>query len=348
MNFELLKRLCETPGVAGHEDALRAVVREELGPLVDEVRTDPLGNVIAIKRGTAQRSVMLAAHMDEIGFIVKWVDGKGFLRLHPLGGFDPNALFAQRVIVHGTGGALPGVLMPSVKPIHLRQGDPKPLNLDDYFVDLGLPSETIAASVEIGDMVTLERATVRTGDCVTSKALDDRLGLYVMIEAVRAARDPRATILAVATVQEEVGLRGAQTAAEGLHPDIGVALDVTLALDLPGESMADQHSVTRLGAGTAIKLTDGSSISDHRLVTHFRRLARRENIPHQLEILPRGGTDAGAIQRSGAGVPSITLSIPTRYVHTVDETAHVDDIQASVDLLARFLEEAHQLDLSYP
>jgi putative aminopeptidase FrvX len=347
MNFELLKLLCETPGVAGHEDALRAVVREELGSLVDEVRVDALGNVIGVKHGGAGRSVMVAAHMDEIGFLVKWVDKQGFLRIHPLGGFDPQALFAQRVIVHGASGPLPGVLMPSVKPAHLKQGENKALTLDDYFIDLGLPVDTVAASVEMGDMVTLDRQTVRIGDCVTSKALDDRLGLYVMIEAVRAMRDAQATILAVATVQEEVGLRGAQTAAEGLHPDLGVALDVTLALDIPGSDMSEQNRVSALGGGAAIKLTDSSSISDHRLVSQFRAIARRENIPHQLEILPRGGTDAGAIQRSGAGVPSITLSIPTRYVHTVNETAHVNDIQAAVDLLARYLEEAHTGNLSY-
>jgi putative aminopeptidase FrvX len=238
-------------------------------------------------------------------------------------------------------------LMPSVKPAHLKQGENKPLTLDDYFIDLGLSAETVAASVEMGDMVTLDRQTVRIGDCVTSKALDDRLGLYVMIEAVRAVRDTQATILAVATVQEEVGLRGAQTAAEGLHPDLGVALDVTLALDIPGSDMLEHNRVSALGGGAAIKLTDGSSISDHRMVSQFRAIARRESIPHQLEILPRGGTDAGAIQLSGSGVPSITLSVPTRYVHTVNETAHVNDIQAAVDLLARYLEEAHTGNLSY-
>ncbi len=166
-----------------------------------------------------------------------------------------------------------------------------------------------------------------------------------MIEALRAARNPVATIVAVATVQEEVGLRGAQTAAFGVQPDIGVALDVTLAVDIPGDT-EEHEAVTRLGQGTAIKLMDGSSISDSRLVRQFRAIAQRESIPHQLEILPRGGTDAGAMQRSQAGVPAITLSIPTRYVHTVNETAHERDIQASVDLLARYLEEAHTTDLT--
>jgi len=347
MNFELLKRLCEAPGVAGYEDALRVVVREELGPLVDEMRTDALGNVIGVKRGQAERSVMVAAHIDEIGFFAKWIDKNGFIRIHPVGGFDPQALFAQRVVVHTASGPLPGVLMPSAKPAHLREGTPKPLTLDDYFVDLGLPAETVASSVQIGDMITLDRQTVRTGDCVTSKALDDRLGVYVMIEAVRAMRSVGATIYAVATTQEEVGLRGARGAAEGLHPDIGVALDITLALDIPGSEMPEQNRVSALGGGAAIKIMDGSSISDRRLVSQFRDIARRENIPHQMELLPRGGTDAGAIQLSGSGVPSITLSVPTRYVHTVNETAHVNDIQGAVDLLARYLEEAHTTDLNW-
>jgi endoglucanase len=193
----------------------------------------------------------------------------------------------------------------------------------------------------------MDRTTERVGECVISKALDDRLGMFVMIEALRAARDPSVEILAVATVQEEVGLRGAQTAGYGLEPDIAVALDITLAMDIPGMQEDDGQVVTRLGAGTAIKVMDGDSISHPKLVSHFRDIARREGIPHQLEILPRGGTDAGTIQRSRAGVAAITLSIPTRYVHTVDEMAHEGDIQASIDLLARYLEEAHTSDIAY-
>jgi endoglucanase len=194
-------------------------------------------------------------------------------------------------------------------------------------------------------MVTMDRTTEWAGEMVISKSLDDRVGIFVMLEALRLLGRHSVDVLAVATTQEEVGLRGASTAAFGLAPHIGVALDVTLAVEPPDGREAD--SVSRLGRGTAIKIMDGSSISHPGLVRQFREIARREGIPHQLEILPRGGTDAGGIQGSRAGVPSITLSIPTRYIHTVNEMAHPRDIEASFTLLARYLEEAHVGNLGY-
>jgi endoglucanase len=286
--------------------------------------------------------------MDEIGFLVKHVDDKGFLRLQPLGGFDPRTLVAQRVRVQSslTGASLLGVLATTAKPIHLLSPDEiKPPRVDEFFVDLGLPADDVKARVEIGDMVTLDRAVEQVGQCVVGKAMDDRVCVYLMLEALRAVDDPRVDILAVATVQEEIGLRGATTAAFHVQPDIGVALDVTLALDLPGRG-SEEH-IARLGGGAAIKIMDSSVISHPKLVRHFRELAQRHDIPHQMEILPRGGTDAGAIQRSRGGVPSITLSVPTRYVHSVNEMVHTDDLAAAVALLARYLDEAHETDLTY-
>jgi endoglucanase len=287
---------------------------------------------------------MLAAHMDEIGFLVRYVEDKGFLRLHPVGGFDGRALFAQRVHVHTRDGALRGVLNAESKPTHLL-GDEKPSapGVEKYFVDLGLPAEAVKERVRIGDMVTMDRATEEVGDCVTSKALDDRLGLFVMIEAVRNLRAHTAEVLAVATVQEEVGLRGATPAGYALEPDVAVALDVTLAVDVPGTEERD--AITRLGAGAAFKIMDGDSISDPAIVDAFRTIAEREGIAYQMEILPHGGTDAGGIQRVRAGVPSFTLSIPTRYVHTVDEMANLADIEAAYTVLARFLEQVQDFDI---
>jgi putative aminopeptidase FrvX len=347
LDFELLKRLCETPSVPGREEGLRALVQKELETVAGPTRIDALGNVIA-SRGAAksgERTVMLSAHMDEIGFLVRFIDKKGYLRLQPVGGFDPRVLVAQRVYVHAAGGSLLGTLMPGVKPIHLLEGKSRALKMEDLFVDLGLPAERVHELVEIGDPVTLDRTTEHLGDCIVSKALDDRLGIFVMLEALRAIGDSVVNIVAVASVQEEVGLRGATTAAFGIEPDIAVALDTTLALDIPG--IDDELTVTKLGAGAAIKVMDSASISHPKLVQAFRRIAREHAIPHQLEILPRGGTDAGAIQRSRSGVAAITLSIPSRYVHTVNETAHERDIQAAIDLLARFLEQAHTCDLTY-
>lgn len=342
MNFDLLKRLCETPGVSGREDKVRDLVIEELRPLSDEIRVDTLGNVIAIKKGTGGPRVMLAAHMDEIGFLVKYVDDKGFLRVQPVGGWDPRTMVAQRVHVHGFGGqTLLGTLMPAAKPIHLLTAEEmaKPPKMEEFFIDLGLPVDEVKAQVEMGDMVTMARTTERVGGNVVSKCLDDRLSVFVMIEALRAVGPHEAEIIAVATTQEEVGLRGATTAAYALEPEIGIALDVTLANDFPGVEGPDQ--ITRLGEGAALKIMDGSTLSHPKLLRHFRGLAEKHGIKHQLEILSRGGTDAGAIQRSRAGVPTFTLSLPTRYIHTVNEMASVADIEASTALLARYLEDAH-------
>jgi putative aminopeptidase FrvX len=345
VNFDLLKRLCETPGIAGRENLVRAVAIEALQPLATSVRIDALGNVIAMRKGQGTRTVMVAAHMDEIGFLVRFIDKHGFLRVQPVGGFDPRVLVAQRVLVHTASGSYRGTLMPGTKPIHLQEGERKAAKMEELFIDLGYPAEKVQELVEIGDFVTLDRSTEYLGDCVVSKALDDRLGLFVMIEALRAVRNPIVDIVAVATVQEEVGLRGATTAAFGVEPDIAVALDTTLAVDIPG--MEDDLHITDLRSGPAIKIMDSATISHPGLVRQCRTLARAHDIPHQFEILPRGGTDAGAMQRSRAGVPAITLSIPNRYVHTVNETAHVGTIEAGIALLVRFLEEAHAADLGY-
>lgn len=346
LNLELLKKIAETPGISGREEQVRALMVEELRTLTDEVNVDPLGNVIALKRGKSDRRVMLAAHMDEIGFMVKHIDKQGFIRMQPVGGFDPRVLFAQRVFVHGSAGErLRGVLMPSSKPIHLMGGEkPAPPTLDDLFVDLGLPQEQVWAKVDIGDMITMDRTLESVGNMIVSKSMDDRVSLFVMLEALRALQHHEVTIFAVATVQEEVGLRGAATAAYHIDPDISVALDITLANDIPGG--ADQDVVTRLGEGTAIKVFDSSHIANYKLVRHFRDLAKQHHIPHQLEVLPRGGTDAGAMQRARAGSPAITLSTPTRYVHTVNEMLHQADLEAGITLLARYLEDAHNGDYS--
>lgn len=343
LNFDLLKRICETPGVAGREDALRTLVRDEMADVVDRISVDAMGNVVGVRGGQGGPKVLVMAHMDEIGFLVKHIDDKGFIRIQPVGGFDPRVLPAQRVIVHGFAGEqLLGALQISAKPIHLLDpSDIKPPKLDDMFIDLGLSGDEIKARVEVGDMVTLERTVERVGNNVMGKSLDDRICVFQMIEALRRLSGPtNAEIIAVATVQEEVGLRGAATAAYNADADVAIALDITLAQDIPGG--ADQDAVTRLNDGTAIKIMDSSAISNYKLVRHLRDIASVNDIQYQLEILPRGGTDAGGAQRVRGGVPAVTISIPTRYVHTVNEMASVSDVEASIELLARYLENAHE------
>jgi endoglucanase len=342
MNVELLKELTEAFGVPGQEGAIQAIVQRELGPY-GELRTDAMGNVILTKKPTTTGSkaprLMLAAHMDEIGFVVRHISDKGFIRIHPLGGFDPRMLPAQRVVVHGGQGPLLGTLMPGTKPKHLLTPAEagKALELADFFVDLGLTGEEVKAQVKVGDMVTLKREFQKTGAYYTCKSMDDRVAVFVMIEAIKALGDHAAEILAVATTQEEIGLRGAAAAGAGLAPDLCVAIDITLANDIPG--IPEDMAVTELGKGTAIKILDGSLICHPGMVSHFRSLAESRGIPHQMELLPMGGTDAGGVQRLHGGIPSFTLSIPTRYVHTVNETVHPGDVQASIDLLKAYMED---------
>ena len=343
VNVALLKKLSEAPGVAGREEQVRALVIEQLKPLVDDVRVDALGNVIAFKKGSSDRRVMLAAHMDEIGFMVRYIEKDGWLRVQPLGGFDPRVLVAQRVLIHTkTAGVVRGVFMPQSKPIHLLEGKPEAAKLEELYIYTGLDGDTVREQVRIGDFVTMDRTLEQLGQRVTAKAMDDRAGVFTMIEAMRKLGAHKANVLAVATVQEEVGLRGAGTSAFTVEPDIAIALDVTLALDIPGMPEAD--AVTRLGDGAAIKVFDSSTISNYKLVQHMLDVAERQKIPHQMEVLPRGGTDAGAMQRVRGGAAAMTISVPTRYVHTVNEMVDLRDLDAASTLLARYLEEAHTGD----
>jgi len=301
-----------------------------------------MGNVIGTKRGRDDVRVMIAAHMDEIGFLVKYIDERGFVRLQPLGGgVNPMNMVAQRVrITSADGTSVRGALQMARHPVPGET--PTVPKHEEFFVDLGMSADAVKESVRIGDFVTMDRGFEKMGDTYVSKAIDDRVGLLVMFEALRALRSHEATIFAVATTQEEIGLRGATAAGYALNPTVVVAVDDTPARDFPGSK--PESTVATLGGGAAIKIMDGSLICHPKLVEHFRTIAEREGIPHQMEILPFGGTDAGGVQRQRGGCAAITLSIPCRYAHTVNEMASASDIQACIDLLARYLEEAHMGD----
>lgn len=346
--MKLLKELCECSGVPGREARLRKIVKRELKSLADDMTVDGLGNLIVKKNASKNKKakrLMLAAHMDEIGFVVSHIDDRGLLRLVPLGGHDPRNMVAQRVTVAGIKKDYTGLMYPGVKPPHIQTDADrnKSLSVGDFFVDLYMPADKVKKEIELGAMVTLQRDFAEIGDGVSCKAMDDRLAVYVMIEAMKKAKSFAFETYAVATVQEEVGLRGAVASAYGVDPDVGVALDITLAADIPG--VPEHEHVTKLGKGTAIKIQDSSTISHPGLVSHMKALAKKRKITYQMEILPRGGTDAGGMQRIRAGVPVITLSIPTRYVHTSIELADKKDIEASIKLLAAFLEEGDGADL---
>lgn len=333
MNIPLLKTICETPGAPGFEQRIREVVLREVQPLVDEVSVDNMGNIIAVKRGQERKKVMIAAHIDEIGFIVNHIDDDGFLRFLPLGGFDPKTLTSQRVIVHGKRDVI-GVM--GCKPIHIMKPEErtKQLPLTEYFIDLGMTKDEVRKIVKIGDPVTRERELIEIGDCVNSKSIDNRVSVFILLEVLRNLQGATVPydIYAVFTVQEEVGLRGAISAAHLIDPDFGFGLDVTIAFDVPG---AQGHEVvTRLGRGAAIKIMDGTVISDYRMVNYMKKMAHQNNIPWQPELLPAGGTDTAGLQRHGKkGAIAGAISIPLRHIHQTIEMAHKGDIQNCIDLL---------------
>jgi putative aminopeptidase FrvX len=333
MNVGLLRELTETSGVPGYEDRVRAVVRRELEPHVDRLRTDEMGNVIGTIEGSTDYEVAVAAHMDEIGFMVRHVDEDGFVELDALGGWDPRVLRAQRVTIHGAEGDLTGVL--GSNPPHGGVDEEETPEVSDLKVDLGRDAEEVEELVDVGDLVTMEQTTEEIGEVVTGKALDDRASVYAILQAASRV-DPDVTVHFAATVQEEVGLRGATALGTDLDPDLAIALDVTLAQDVPGYEPGER--VTELGEGAAIKLKDSSVITTPKVHRRLRSVAESHEIPHQLEVLPAGGTDTAGFQNTNGATPVGAISIPTRYLHTVTETANREDIDAVVDLLAAFLE----------
>ncbi len=347
VNLELLKQICETPGAPGFEHRIRKLVISQVKPLVDELEIDPLGNVYAIRRGNVRKKVMVAAHMDEISFIVTHVDEDGFIRFHTLGGFDPKTLTAQRVIVHGKEDVV-GVM--GSKPIHLMKPEErsKAPKIEDFFIDVGMKREDVERLISVGDPITRERQLIEMGDCVNSKSLDNRVSVFILIETLRALQGKSLPydLYATFTVQEEVGLRGAMSSAHRVDPDFGIGLDVTIAFDVPG---AQSHEmVTKLGRGTAIKIMDGSTICDVRMVRYLKHIADTHGIKWQPEVLPAGGTDTAGLQRYGKhGAIAGAISIPVRHIHQVIETIHKDDIRESIQLLKCGLLEMDQFDWSH-
>ncbi len=335
MDIDLLKELCETPGAPGREERIREIVIRELSPICDDVSVDAVGNVTCLKKGSGEGRFMMSAHMDEISFMVSHINDKGFLHFVPLGGFDPKTLTAQRVVVHGRED-LVGVM--GSKPVHIMSDDDrkKPLKLEDYTIDLGLPHERVVELVRQGDVVTRHGELMQIGDLLNGKSFDDRIGVFIMIEAMKAAQGSKMDIYAVGSAQEEVGIRGAGVAARNIDPHVGIALDITLANDVP---FAEKHkTITELGGGTAIKAFDSSVIPNWKLVDHMCELCEEREIPHQIEVLPRGGTDTSAIQRGGSGAAAGCISVPTRYGHSVIEMIHGDDVKASIQLAAALIE----------
>ena len=344
----LLKMFADAHGMSGFEDNVAELLRKELEPLVDEVRTDKIGNVIGIRHGEGPK-VMVAAHMDEIGLIVSHVDDEGFLKVVSVGGFFDQIILGQRVLVHGHDGkVLIGVV--GARPPHLMDAEErrKMVKLKEMFVDCGATSAANAAEmgVEIGSPITLDRQFAKLGnDFVTGKAFDNRAGVAMMVSALQRlkGRPIQATIQAVGTVQEEVGLKGARTSAFGLEPDVAIATDVTIPGDHPGVSKSECHVCASKGPSITILDAGGRGVIAPRPVVRWlRESADSESIPYQLMVGDGGNTDATAISITRSGIPCSVISCPTRYIHTPVEVLSLRDLDNGAALIAAAIERAHE------
>ncbi len=336
---ELLKKLSNAHGVSGSEGSVFSLIKKELKGSVDEIREDAMGNLIAIKRGNKFK-VMLAAHMDEIGLMVKYIDEKGFLRFVALGGWYGPTLYNQRVVLHGSKGPCMGVI--GGKPPHMMDEEErkKGVKVDDMFIDVGAQNkgDVEELGIDIGTPVTIDREfAALANNRVTGKAFDNRAGVAMLIKTLKAVETPF-TIYGVFTVQEEVGLKGARTSAYALDPDIAIATDVTIPGDHPGIEMKD--AAVEMGKGPVITIVDASGrglIANRNVVKWLGKAAEEHSIPVQVEVGSGGTTDATAIHLTKAGIPSTTLSIPSRYIHSPVEVLDVQDIEAGVALLVAAL-----------
>lgn len=336
----LLQRLSEARGVSGNEDEVRAILIEEIRPYVDDWKVDSIGNLIATVRpkqehGVAHR-VLVTAHMDEVGLMVVHIEKNGLLRFRPVGGIDPRILPGKRVLVGRD--RLPGVI--GLKPIHLltAEEEKQVVKVEQMCVDIGAKDRDDAASVvRVGDVATFATAFQQQGKTLIGKAFDDRAGCAVLAELVKERYEVE--LVAAFTVQEEVGLRGAQVAAYAVEPEIGIALEGTICDDLPRKE--DQTPVTRLGHGPAVTVMDRTVISDRRLVELVLRTAQAEGIPCQIKGPGLGGTDAGAIHLSRRGVPSVAVATPARYIHTPVSVMNLDDLEHTVALMKAVLHRLH-------
>ena len=340
-----MAEICEVAGAPGYEKRIRDIVLREVTPLVDEVRIDNLGNVTAIKKGKERKKVMIGAHMDEISFMVTHIEEGGFLRFHTLGGFDPKTLTAQRVIVHGKKDLI-GVM--GSKPIHVMTTEERAKlpKTTDYFIDMGMSKEEVERVVSVGDVITRERKLIEMGNCVNCKSIDNRISVFILIEALRTLGNVPYDVYGVFTVQEEIGIRGAQVASLEHQPDFGFGLDTTIAYDVPGAQAHEK--ITSLGKGTGIKIMDASTVCDYRMVEYMKKTADKHKIQWQPEVLTAGGTDTAAIQRfSAGGSIAGAISIPTRHIHQVIEMADKGDIEKSILLLQRCLEELDTFDWTH-
>jgi len=334
----LLEKLSNAHGISGYEGSVREIIKKEIGSYVDEVKIDTFGNLIAIKKGKSP-SVMIAAHMDEIGLMAKYVDDEGFVRFAKVGGWFDQTLVNQRVLLHTKKGVVAGVI--GSKPVHLMEDEEKKKAIEakDMFIDVGASSrdEAIAMGIEPGVPASIDQKLVGlANDTVTGKAFDDRAGGAVLITAMRrlAGMSLEPSVTGVFTVQEEVGLKGAKTSAFGLNPDVAIAVDTCIPGDHPGIKKTD--SAIQVGRGPVITVMDAGGrgmITHPKVLEWLRETAKAKGIPYQMDVAERGTTDASAISLTREGIPSGVISVATRYIHTPVELLSLKDLEKAAELV---------------
>jgi putative aminopeptidase FrvX len=339
----LLEKLSNAHGISGWEGSVQQIVRDEIAPYVDDVRIDGFGNLIATKNGV-KPSIMIGAHADEIGLMVKYIEDKGFIRFIRIGGWFDQTLLNQRVIIHTKLGPIYGVV--GSKPPHAMKEEErkKPIESRDMFIDIGCQSkkEVEDLSIVAGTPISIDRTFAPLqGDRVTGKAFDNRAGLVVMIEALKRTK-AKSTIYLVATVQEEIGLKGAKVSAFDLNPDIALATDVTVPGDHPGIEMKD--APLEMGKGPVVVVADASGrgiLTAPKVIDWLTNTAKEFDIPIQLEASDGGGTtDGNAIQTTRSGIMTGVLSVATRYIHSPVEVLSLNDIEQAAELVAKAMETA--------
>lgn len=327
INQNLLKDILNTFSPSGEEDDIRAFLKNEVKDYVDEIIEDNMGNLIAIKKGKNNKKIMLSAHMDQIGFMVTYIDKKGFIRFTNIGGINPFVSLGQRVIFKNK---LVGVI--GSEPVK----DKNKMSLDKMYVDIGASTKEEAEElVSIGDSFIYHSEPIMDEKKIVSQCLDDKIGCYILLETLKNIKDNENELYFVFSTQEEVGLRGAKTSAYRIDPDYGFAIDVTMTGDTP---KAHKMSV-ELNKGVAIKARDNSIIINPKVKNYMVDIAKENNIPYQIEVLEFGGTDAGAIHLNKSGVLAGAISIPTRYIHSTCEMVSNKDIIDSINYTIKLLEK---------
>ncbi len=329
----LLKKLVDSPSISGFEENVRDLIKKELKPHVDEIRIDKIGNLIA-RKGKGDPKIVLAAHMDELGLMVKYIDDKGFLKFDMIGGWDERILPAMKFKIHGSKGAITGVI--GSKPPHMQERDEQktPFKAKDLYLDVGADGKNDISKIgiRVGDFITRDgKFDKMMGSRVTGHGFDNRIGCLVMIEAMKRLKGFKGTVYAVGTIQEELGLIGIRGSVYSINPDVVLALDTTISGDTP--DLKPGESGIKLGSGPTLAIKDAVTVVNPRIKKWITDTARKNKIKLQYEVMDGGATDASIVPMIREGIPSGSVLVPTRYVHTPIEVADMNDIEDAVKLV---------------